>query len=123
HQVLLDGLSFSPFSTPLYAQFRRLLDPPQLLSPELFRRAQILLSQPHDVVPVGPYPAHFHLGPPAVSFIELEDFADDQLPAPTVEQDVMVSPNEVVCLFRHSHQPKLHQWRLRQIAALLTICP
>src|SRR5262249_24962808 len=116
--VLLAILSFLPFA-PLQTQLCRALDPSQLLSPELFRFLQILLSQPRDVISVGAYPSHFHFAPPAVSFIEFEDLSDDQLPAPPVKQNVVATPDKVVGLVRYPHQSELHQGRLGQFEALL----
>src|SRR6185369_8266696 len=121
--ILLLILSFLAFSDPLYSQLRRSFDPSQLLSPELLRRSEILLTQPNDIVSVGAYPLYFHLAPLAVGVIELEDLADDQLPAPPVKQYVMVSPNEVVGVFSYPHQSHLHQRPFRQFKPLLAFLP
>src|SRR6267378_3250508 len=111
---------FPPFLS-FHPQPRRFAEPPQFPPPELLRRLLLLPLQPPDVIPIISRRRQPYLPPFPVSFIQPEHFADDHLPAPAVDQNMMITPPEVVLTFAQPHQCQPQQRRSTEIKSLAPV--
>src|SRR5687768_1958040 len=101
----------------VFAQTRRRVEAAQRLAPELLGRAQVLSTQPFNVVSVRPRRRQVWLLAPRKCVVATEDFFDDDRVRPAVERDVVAAPDELVRLFGKPEESQTEQWRLRKVEA------
>ncbi|MNK77006.1 hypothetical protein D3C87_965910 [compost metagenome] len=97
-------------------QSRRLGERLQLLQPERFARGAITAAQPGHVIAIT---ANTRRGYDAG--IPLQHFAEQLRSAPAVEQDVVVSEDQVMSVAGGLHQGQAQQWRHRQVETAQTV--
>ena len=97
-------------------QTGRLIQPLQLLFPEMLTEDCVLALQPGDVVAVAPGQVLRQL-----TGITLQYFTEQLRVAPAVHQDVVVGVDQVVTLLASAHQGQAQQGRSGQIEAPLTL--
>src|SRR5436853_5028779 len=68
--------------------------------PETLCRIEVLSAKPLDVSPVRPGRLQINLGAGDVSVVNREHFSDDDRRRPSVEQQMMMTPNQFVLIIR-----------------------
>src|SRR5437868_2821709 len=82
--------------------------------PETLRRIEVLSAKPLDVSPVRPGRLQINLGAGYVSVVNREHFSDDDRGRPSVEQQMMMTPNQFVLIIREPDKRDPHKRRFTE---------
>src|SRR6185312_9328015 len=86
----------------------------QGLSPERFGLAEVLLSKPGHILLVRPYMFPLRYLAAKQCFVAGKDIAQNDWHAPAIQQQMVMTPDKLICLLSRARQEKAHQRSLRQ---------
>ncbi len=119
--VRIEVARLDPLCGPIDAERGWCGETPQVLAPEGLCRAEILFLEPGDVILVGAGGGQIDRLFLNCGHVESQNLLEDEGEAPSVEEEVVVAPEETVAPFAELEEGQAHEGGLVEREALLAV--